>query len=100
MKLKMHLVLTDPDSFLRGRYDYCFHLYTEDPNVSGWVHCGTVDLDVNVDRGPLIKATVDAINHEIEKVRDDCAAQLDVLQRRKDELLAITHQPESDHAKP
>ena len=92
MKLKMHAVLTDPNLFLRGHYDFAFGLFETEQSVDDWTNCGEVEFDVDVDRGEVIAKVVNAINIQIDEERAQFTARMDVLESRKNELLALTHE--------
>ena len=88
MKIKQTLHITNPEDFLRGDYDSCFGLYGRESAVNRWIICGEIEIDVDVDTGDVIQVVSDAIDVEIGKH----TAMLNVLERRKSELLCLTHE--------
>lgn len=93
MKIKQNLWLSNPDHFLRGQYDYCFAMTETDAmDRQGWVLCGEIELDVNVDSGEVIKTVTAAIDAEILKTQGELEGKINILKTRKNELLALTHQ--------
>ena len=97
MKIKQHLVITNPDAFLRGDYTDCFTLYdSPSDTIDGWIDCGEIELNVQVDTGAaLIKVTA-AIDKQMEKERTEFSQRMEILDRRKQELQALTYQESSD----
>jgi len=85
MKIKQHLVIANPDSFLKGDYDLCFNLYGWEVSDPDYINCGEIELDVDVDTGKVIEVVSNAIDKEIAEL----AAKTIVLETRKKELLAL-----------
>ena len=94
MKIKQVLHITEPNDFLKGDYHSCFALFDKDVSFGDWIVVGEIELDVNVEPQALIDKTVAAIDAKAEKIRGEMSAKLAILEARKNELLAITHQPE------
>ena len=87
MKIKQYVVITNPEAFLRGNFYSCFDIYDRNPEIPGWIGCGEIEFEIEVDSAEVVKITTDAINEEIAKEQ----AKLEILERRKAELLFITH---------
>ena len=85
MKIKQHLAICDPEAFIKGKYGYCFSLWGHKTTTEGYIDCGEIEIDVDVDSGKVIQAAVDEINRDIGKA----TAALDILERRKAELIAL-----------
>ena len=85
MKLKQHLVITDPAAFLKGNYSSCFALFDHKAGYHGWIDAGIIEFDVNVDSGLVLKTAQAELDEEIGKA----TAVLNVLEQRKAELLAL-----------
>ena len=94
MKIKQHLIIRNPDHFLRGEYDGCFTLFGHESAVPEWIDCGEIEIDVNIDRTEAIAKTVEAIDAEETRIRAESTAKINMLEGRKNELLAITYQAE------
>ncbi|MBU8921811.1 MAG: hypothetical protein KOO63_08325 [Bacteroidales bacterium] len=89
MKIKQNVTLTNPERFLRGDYSTGFLLTTHNYSDDGeWIHCGEIEIDIDVDSGKLIKAVSARLDKEIGKH----TAALHVLETRKAELLSLTHE--------
>jgi hypothetical protein len=86
MKLNMHVIITDPAQFLKGNYHNCFSLYDTDLYLpKDWVHCGTVDIDVEPDTGQMIETVSARLDEKILELE----GKTEVLRNRKAELLAL-----------
>ena len=93
MKFKQHIVITDPEKFLRGDYHSCFGLYDSPVCLpKSWLHVGEIEFDIDPDTSKLIQIVTEEIDEKINKA----TAVLNVLEQRKSELLAITYQPEEE----
>ena len=90
MKLKQHLYIVCPDEFLKGNYHTCFDLYEDGEwHPEGWIYCGPIEIDVNVDTGEVIQKVVSVMDREIEKASEEFALKMHLLKRRKEEFLAL-----------
>ena len=92
MKIKQFLTITNPDAFLRGNYMNCFTLYDYEPGVDDWYVVGEIELEVNVNVAELQGKTLNAIEVQMEQVREELTLKMEVLERRKAQLLALTHE--------
>ena len=91
MKLKLQLVLTDPAKYLKGYYHHVFTLLEGETSVDGWINCGEVEIDVDVDTGMVLEVAKAELDNEIGKH----TAAINVLENRKSELLALTYDGDS-----
>ena len=85
MKITQHIVITDPEAFLKGNYYSCFSLFNHATKIEGWINCGEIELDLDVDTGEVLKVAADEIDKDIGKA----TAVLNVLEQKKAELLAL-----------
>jgi len=93
MKLKQHIVLTEPENFLKGDYHSCFSLYDSVEYLpDGWIDCGVIEIDINPDTGKMIEKVAADIDRKIETAK----LAVTVLENQKRELLALTHQRTED----
>ena len=95
MKIKQRLHITNPDRFLRGEYDWCFDLFPKESKNQKYICCGDIEFEVDIDSGKVIEIVTNAINEEIESTREEFTARMNILETRKQELLALTHETES-----
>ena len=92
MKLKLHLYITEPEDFMKGDYDWCFKVSSNDNlNGGGWISCGEAELNISVDTGTVISKTVGALSKKIDEEKAVFSARLKSLEDRKANLLALTH---------
>jgi hypothetical protein len=92
VKIKQHVVITDPDQFLRGDFQTCFTLYSTPTQIGNWIDCGEVELDINVDHDQVTAKVLEVLDAEIDKERAEHELKMNMLITRKNELLAITHE--------
>ncbi|MCP4083249.1 MAG: hypothetical protein GY743_23765 [Planctomycetaceae bacterium] len=64
-----------------------------DPNW-GWAKVGEVEFTPTVPESDIREAAVKELDREMHQRREDFTRGMEELQRQKEELLAITHQPE------
>jgi hypothetical protein len=93
MKIKQQLYISNPDDFMRGNYATCIDITGIDFTMDSWVLCGEIEVNIDFDSTSLIAKIVTTIDAEIEKERAEHSLKMDMLQTRKDELLALTHEP-------
>jgi hypothetical protein len=55
--------------------------------------CGEIELDINVSGETVTAHVLECLDAEIEKEQADHSLKMDMLQTRKNELLALTHEP-------
>ncbi len=91
MKIKQHLILTEPLNFAKGDYDDCFTLFEHAPSVEGWFDCGEVEFEVDIDTKKVIQSSLEAIEAKEQEIKDKAAAALEALRAEKSTLLAIGH---------
>ena len=96
MKIKQYIHICEPHNFLKGDYSACFNLF-DTPNVcKTWIGCGEIELDINIDHDKWTAKVIDILDTEIEKESAEHSLKMDMLQTRKNELLAITHEVQDD----
>ena len=91
MKIKQHLHIHKPHCFLQGNFDACFVLFGHESPVQEWTYCGEIEINVEIDSGQLIKTVTEAIDKEIEETRADFTERMNILETRKQELLALSY---------
>jgi hypothetical protein len=90
MKLKLLLHITDTLKFSRGEYDGCFGLYTHNnDSIDGWMCCGEVEFDVDIDSGEVAAKAVADIEKEEERIKLAYTEKMAFLEQSKQELLCI-----------
>ena len=85
MKLKLHLVCTNPEGYLKGNYNHCFTFLDHKMIPDEWISCGWMEIDVEVDVANAIGVVSKVLDREIGKH----TAALNVLESRKKDLLCI-----------
>ncbi len=69
--------------------------FREDDRVpNGWAKVGEVEFTPFAPESDIRDAAVKELDREMQLKREDFTHGMEELQRRKEELLAITHQPE------
>ncbi len=97
MTQKLHfkrlVVISNPDEFIRKQYDWCFRLRTaklmerlDDDSIIA----DEIEFDINFNEGEIIAKVVKAIDKQLEREKEEFAARIDVLNTRRQELLALT----------
>ena len=96
MKIKGHLVATEPVSFLKGS---CIDLFISDraSGVEGWLNLGEVEFEMeDLDYDTLLPMVLDIIDEQTKTEVAKHTVKMDRLKRNKQELLAITYDGEQD----
>ena len=90
MKIKQFLHITDTLAFSKGNYGNCFSLFEHDiGNVAGWMNCGKVEFEVDIDSGQAVKSAIEDIEKQEEKERLKFTERMAYLEESKQELLCI-----------
>ena len=93
MKVKLHLVCTNTEGYLKGNYNHVFTFLDHSCLPDDWVSCGWMEIDVEIDVENAIGIASKIIDRDMGKL----TAAMNVLEQRKKELLAITYQPEEKY---
>ena len=93
--MKLYVHVTDADQFLSGNYGDCWYLSNRDASgVEGWQLVGSIEFEPDVDCDELRAHAVECIDEKIKEVRAEMEVKLDMLDAKKQSLLAIAHNPE------
>ena len=94
MKVKQVVHITDVDKLMKGDYSTCFTLFETPSKVSGWIVLpNIVEIDVDLDVNDLRLKAIQATEEEMHKLREETTRKLEKLEERKQQLLALTHEP-------
>jgi hypothetical protein len=85
MKIKLHLVITDAEAFIKQQYDFAFLLSDHETEHPDWLNCGEIEFDVNPDSEELLRIA----NKRLDKFIADKQAELVRYEARKAELVAL-----------
>ena len=89
MQLKLCLVITDPDKFLKGNYSCALSLFDHEPKVPSWINAGNVTLDIDVSMDSVTMKVIKAIDKQLEEEAETYNKRVDTLKQRKAELLSL-----------
>ncbi len=94
--MKYTVYTTRPAEYARGKVSiFIMSEFCEDtPVPRGWVELGEVEFTPTAPESDVREAAVKELDREMQQKREDFTHGMEGLQRRKEELLAITHQPE------
>ena len=89
MNIKLNMYISDPERFVREPESaYCYALCAGRYMDKEWIFCTEIEFEVDTDSGKAIEAAKTELNAEIGKH----TAAINVLESRKNELLALTHE--------
>ena len=91
MRVVQQVYITRPDSFLdQSNSDMGLNLFGNTLyKPDGWVHCGEVTLELDVDVADITKTVIATLKNEVQKEIAESASRQFSLNRRIDELLAL-----------
>ena len=92
MNIKLHIYITDPESFLRGEYESCFT--TSQVNtwtIKGWIYAGEVDLNIDHNETEVRGIALDGLDARIQEIRAAAEVGVTELEGRKQKLMALEH---------
>ncbi len=88
MKIKMNLYITNAEIFSRDPSSSDAYALQSGRHMDAtWTFAGEVEFDIDVDTASVIETARADLNEEIGKH----TAAINILENRKNELLAITH---------
>lgn len=85
MKLKLDLLISDPEQFIKGNYEWCFQVGLHPDAFSEWTCAGEFEIDVKADRDALIEKATEKLNERMGKAQKE----IEECKRRKSELTAL-----------
>ena len=93
--MKLYIYITDHESALKG--DFAWSITTSSREDLGentdWLLAGEVDVELSVDNEAISMSAINNLDKEIQETRAVSEAKITELERRKQELLAITYKP-------
>ncbi len=93
--MKYTVYTTRPAEYASGKVSsFIMSEFCEDTSVPrGWVELGEVDFTPTAPESDVRDVAVKELDRAMQQKREDFTHGMEELQRRKEELLAITHQP-------
>ena len=93
--MKLNIYISDHESYANGEYNWCFNIY-HDPETVGrldvdYTFFAEVDVEP-ADVGDVTKKAVAELDKQIQTIRAKAESHASMLETRKQNLLAITHQ--------
>lgn len=93
--MKYYAFTSNPEGFLNGWSKNFILIENKETASQDWVFVSEVELDIDtVNMNEIRAGAVQCIDNVMEQKRMDFTAGMEELSKRKEELLAITHQPE------
>jgi hypothetical protein len=94
-KMKIHIWISDPESFANGEYESCFTTSMKDDwTIGGWVYAGQVELEIIPSREDVVDIACRTMTAKIQEIRATSEKAVEEIEVRKQNLLAITHEVE------
>jgi len=96
--MKFYAYITRPEEYLAGDLTGNLVLRTHNDHVpTGWVFVYEVDLPLEevLDTGALRAAAVEDLEEQIKRAREIYVRDLQELEQRRDDLLAIEYKPQA-----
>lgn len=96
--MKLYLYIDNEEQFLQGDYALCLRIsdyeHSEGQRIFDWIPAGVVDVEIDVDANMVRQLAVEKLDKRIKYARAEGEAKVRDLENRKQDLLAISHQPE------
>ena len=90
MKRTMHLHITDPINFAKGDWEYALSLYNGKMSIDDWVYVGPAKVEVPDEAvTEALQMAMKELDAKEKEVRDELSAKLAVIERTRQELLAL-----------
>ena len=95
MKLYLYIRANHIESFLSGDVGFSLDVSEHNPErkaqYSDAIPCGFVDVEIDVDKKEIRQIAEQRLNDEIKRVRGLAQAEVERLETRKQNLLALEH---------
>ena len=95
--MKLHLYIRDHEAYLEGSFNHCFSVIADkatwDRLFPEYTYAGEFEFTPEVSTDDVTLAAIENIDTEINQTRAKLQSQVNGLETRKQNLLAITHQP-------
>ena len=95
MKIKLHVVITNPIKFAAGDIEWSVNLFAEPSTVEGWHNLHAVEVEVPDDLVPeLHKEALAKLDEQEKDARANFERAMQEVNRTRDRLLALPHDSE------
>lgn len=100
---RLHLFVSDAEDFINGKHNWCFHVAASKEmfdNNSRWVYVCALNIDFEkyLSLDSMRQQALDNLAKDLERERAAFTTLQKDIENRRQNLLAITHNPEPDHA--
>ena len=94
--MKLFIYVTNISDALKGDFEWSLNASTRNDlaDGTGWFLFGEVETELTIDRELFTDKAIENIDDKIQEMRAETEAKITDLNRRKQELLAITYQSE------
>jgi len=93
--MKLYIYIADHERYANGEYDWCFNIYHDPEIVERIEKEYTLFAEVEAepaDVGDVTQKAVAELDRQIQTIRAKAESHASLLETRKQNLLAITHQ--------
>ena len=91
MKIKQTVYVTNPIRFAAKDYGRALTITDAGVTVPGWIDCGEIELDINVDTQECRNIALDALEREEAAVTAELEGKLQLIEQQRSQLLCIEH---------
>lgn len=94
---RLFLYISDAEAYIKGGRDYCFSLVSDkeytDNVFDEWVYVCHIDVDfpLHVSETDIRQAAITRLEDRIAETRANAQRDVERLDKRRQELLALTH---------
>ena len=91
MKIKQTVYVTNPIRFAAKDYGRALTIGDAGVTIPGWIDCGEIELDINVDTQECRNIALDALEREEAAVKAELEGKLQLIEQQRAQLLCIEH---------
>jgi hypothetical protein len=99
---RLFLYISDAEAYIKGGRDYCFSLVSDkeytDSVFDEWIYVCHIDIDfpLHVSETDIRQVAITKLEDRIAETRANAQRDVERLDRRRQELLALTYQGENN----
>ena len=91
--MKLYIYATEIDKVLVGDFEWSVTASSRgDIPASDWIVIGEVDVDLNINREEMTAQAMQIIDEQEDKIKEELAGKLNLLEMKRSQLLALTHE--------
>ena len=91
--MKLYIYATDISQVLVGDFEWSITISSRDDiPASDWIMIGEVEVELDINREDMTAQAMQIIDEQEDKIKEELAGKLNLLEMKRSQLLALTHE--------